>query len=234
VASQKEANIRRALVDAGWSPEEITAAVAAHQEEAPTDPTARARSAGIPALYREVRWDEIEEDEARKEAIFAARRWAGGKAPAKGLYLWSMKEGKGEAYGVGKTRIAAAAALQVLNRGGYVRWLDCARLMTDLNLPFRNPQYERAAAKLRAPNPYEVVVLDDVDKMPSTDRNIQPIFALINDCVNEEAPLVITANRDLDSLALDFGVRFGEALSSRLVGHCLDVEVVGRDRRLEP
>lgn len=131
--------------------------------------------------------------------------------------------------------IAATAVLQILAAAKRpVRWLDCSRLLTDLNLPFGNPQYEQAAAKLSRPIPGEVIVLDDIDKLPATDRNIQPVFTLVNDCVGERTPLIITANRDLDSLAKDFGRRFGEAIASRLVGHCLDVEVSGRDRRVDP
>lgn len=236
MTTTKEANIRSALEAEGWSDEEVEAALEEHRQELSGDPDVPAKMAGIPARYRRVTWEGVEEDEVRKEAIVAARHWAEGTATARGLYLWSAADGEveGDAYGVGKTRIAAAAALEILGRGRPLRWLDCARLMNDLNLSFKNPQYERAAAKLRAPSPLEVVVLDDIDKMPVTDRNVAPIFTLVNDCVNEETPLIITANRNLDSLAADFGSRFGEAIASRLVGHSLDIEVGGRDRRIDP
>jgi len=191
--------------------------------------TARAAAAGVPAIYRALVWESIIEEEANAEAVAAARAWAAGDSKALGLYLWS------EGYGAGKTMIAAAAVLQILaERPLWVRWLDCSRLLTDLNLPFGNPQYEEAAAQLRRPKNGEVIVLDDIDKLPATDRNIQPIFTLVNDCVGEQTPLIITANRHLDALAKDFGRRFGQAISSRLVGHCLDVEVRGRDRRVDP
>lgn len=226
--SRRAENVRRALIAEGASVDEIREAMQ-ELEANETDPAERARAAGVPTLYRTVTWDSIEEDEARKEAIFAARRWAKGTSPDRGLYLWS------DGYGNGKTLIAAAAAAQILStRPRPVRWLDVVGLMTDLNLPFGNPQYERAASRLQPPGPLEVVILDDIDKIPATDRNIQPIFRLVNDCVNEEAPLIITANRDLNSLAADFGARFGSALASRLTGHCLDVEVAGRDRRVNP
>lgn len=226
--SKKAENIKAALIAEGASVDEIQAVLAELNE--PIDLTARAAAAGIPALYRDATWKSIQEDEETREpAIFAGRRWATGTAAAKGLYLWSA------GYGNGKTQIAAAAVLQILaERPRPVRWLECVRLLTDLNLPFKNPQYEKAARKLARPASGEVIVLDDIDKLPATDRNVQPIFALVNDCVGEESPLIITANRDLDALSKDFGTRFGSALASRLVGHCLDVEVSGRDRRLEP
>ena len=220
-------NIRRALEDEGLPPEEIERIVADHVED--VDLAARAAIAGVPAIYRTLTWESIIEEEANAEAIAAGRSWAAGESKANGLFLWS------EGYGAGKTMIAAAAVLQILtSRPLRVRWLDCSRLLTDLNLPFGNPQYEAAAAALSRPKNGEVIVLDDIDKLPATDRNIQPIFTLVNDCVGEETPPIITANRHLDALADDFGRRFGGAIASRLVGHCLDVEVAGRDRRLEP
>lgn len=154
-----------------------------------------------------------------------------------GLFLWS--EGGADedvsGFGTGKTRIAAAIANYVLATGGMgVRWLDIVRAMTDLNLPFSSKLYGRAAAALGRPSPRELIILDDIDKQPPTDRNVQPIFALVNDCVNGEVPLLITANRHVDALLEDWGERFGTAVASRIVGHCLDVEVRGRDRRLDP
>jgi DNA replication protein DnaC len=225
--SQRATNLRRALTAEGCSEAEIREAleeVIEHQ----VDPDARGRAAGIPTKYRQVKWEDIEEDAARREAIESTRRWAEGTSADPGLYLWS------QGFGNGKTLIAAAAAAQILDGRRRVRWLDVVGLMTDLNLPFANRQYQRAAAKLHPPAPGEVVILDDIDKIPATDRNIQPIFRLVNDCVNEEAPLIVTANRDLNSLSGDFGARFGAALASRLTGHCLDVEVSGRDRRVHP
>lgn len=155
----------------------------------------------------------------------------------RGLYLWSDGVDGAEdltGFGTGKTRIAAAVAQYILATGKLrVRWLDIVRAMTDLNLPFSHPTYGRAADRLRAPKEGEVVVLDDIDKQPPTERNVQPIFALVNDCVNGQVPLLITANRHPDDLQADWGERFGHAAASRIIGHCLDIEVAGRDRRLD-
>lgn len=164
---------------------------------------------------------------------------AAGEAPAhaipRGVYLWSDgDDSEDTGFGSGKTRIAAAAAqLVVASRAFAVRWLDVVRLMTDLNLGFNNPQYERASRLLERPAENAALILDDIDKVPPTDRNLQPIFALLNDCVNSETPLLITANRHPDDLQADWGDRFGHAAASRIIGHCLDIEVRGRDRRLD-
>lgn len=270
MASRRE-NTRLALEAEGATAEEVAEALAdIDAEENGRDQHARARRAGVPALYLGVEWDHLELDDGRKLAILAARNWANAllhltddelaerrqsreQPPPvedvleriaagdssfpmpRGLYLWSEGDADEDltGFGTGKTRIAAAAAQQIVNSGNFdVRWLDVVRLMTDLNRPFSSSAYGRAADRLRQPDAGELIVLDDIDKQPPTDRNLQPIFALVNDCVNGEVPLLITANRNPDDLAEDWGARFGHAVASRIIGHCLDVEVSGRDRRL--
>lgn len=243
VGSTRATNIRRALEGEGADEAEIESILEELMvEEDGGDPLARARKAGIPGLYLDVPWDEIEPD-GRKQAILRAKEWAraaeGGRrdvaeqTPA-GLYLWSEGDRDEDVtgFGTGKTWIAAAAAHHLLAHGVNVRWLTVTRLMTDLNLSYKNPQHEVASRRVREPRPGEAIVLDDIDKQPPTDRNIQPIYALVNDCVNNAVPLLITANRHADDLQADWGDRFGHAAASRVIGHCLDVEVRGRDRRL--
>lgn len=157
-------------------------------------------------------------------------------AVPRGLYLWSDDAEKGNdltGFGTGKTEIAAAITKHILTAGKITpRWVSVARAMPDLNFPFAHPTYAAAASRLGRPTSDELIVLDDIDKQPPTDRNLQPIFALVNDCVNDMVPLVITANRHPDDLAADWGARFGHAVASRIIGHCLDIEVNGPDRRL--
>lgn len=226
---------RAALEADGATPEEIDETLAELDAERDgKDPHARARRAGIPPLYLGVSFEDIEADPLRAPAIANARIWA--KGGSRGLYLWSEGDATDDltGFGSGKTRIAAAAAQHIVDLGSQrVRWLDVVRLMTDLNLSFKNPMYEQAAEKLRRPSPGDVVILDDIDKIPPTDRNIQPVYALVNDCVIGEVPLLITANRHPDDLQADWGDRFGHAAASRIIGHCFDVEVRGRDRRLD-
>lgn len=231
-------NLRRALEDEGLSPEEV----GAYLREKDRDPLERARRAGVPQLYLGRYFGDLKEDE-RRDAIAAARRWAEAFEPRRrawkpevprGIYLWASGDGSPDTgFGTGKTAIAAAAAQHLLGQGCSVRWVKVARQMTNLNLPFAHPMYAKAAARLGEPREGEVIVLDDIDKLPPTERNIQPLFALLSDCAEEEIPLLITANRNPDDLAEDWGRRFGDASASRIIGHCLDVEVPGRDRRLD-
>jgi hypothetical protein len=240
---ERARNIRHAMEAEGATPEEISETLEEIQvQEEGRDPRERGRRSGIPEKYLCINWDDIEMD-GRKKSIEVTRRWAESYEPRRaawkkdtsaGLYLWSDGDGDEDetGFGTGKTWIAAAAAEHLLGQGLRVRWLTVSRLMTNLNLGFSNPMYEDACHRVREPRRGEVIVLDDIDKQPPTERNIQPIFALVNDCTNNEIPLLITANRHIDALQEDWGARFGHAAASRIIEHCLDVEVKGRDRRL--
>jgi predicted ATPase len=241
--SQRWHNIRKGMVaDGASSPEIDQALLEVEAEEASLDPHARARKAGIPALYLGAAFEDLEED-SRRPAVEAAQAWArawdGRRSPTEtsvlpGLYLWSSGDGDDDetGFGTGKTLLAAAAAQAIQQGTSRLRWINVVREMTNLNFPFAHPTYVVAAHRMRKPERGEVVVLDDIDKQPPTDRNIQPIFALLHDCVGDRIPLLITANRDPDALQRDWGARFGHAAASRIIEHCLDVEVKGRDRRL--
>lgn len=186
----------------------------------------RYEAAGVPLRFREQDWKDLEKDE-RADAIKATWAMATGKAPLPGLYLF------GE-FGRGKTHLAGVAVTEFIRAGRKVRWIDCARLMTNLRGGFDSQSYKEGMKQLEPGVADEILIMDDIDKMPTTDHQLQPIYTAINEWVNLDAPMIITANRDLDDLAREFGEKFGEAIASRIIGQCVDIEVKGRDRRLDP
>lgn len=190
----------------------------------------RRESAGIPEGYWTASAESLERDGDRAEAIDAAIAWARAEEGSpNGVFLYGD-------VGRGKTWIAAAAANERLLRGGEVRWLSVAKLLSELKLPFDHEGYRRAAELLskRPYGPGAALFLDDLDKVEPTDRTISPIFVAVDGWIAAGAQLFVTANRDLDAIAEEFGDRFGNPLASRIVGACLDVKVGGRDRRVEP
>lgn len=187
----------------------------------------RYEDAGVPLRFRETEWKDLEKDDGRVAAIKATWAWATEAAPLPGLYLY------GE-FGRGKTHLAGVAATEMVRAGRKVRWIDCARLMTNLRGGFDSQSYKEGMKQLEAGEAGEILIMDDIDKMPTTDHQLQPIYTAINEWVNLDAPMIITANRDLDDLAREFGDKFGEAIASRIIGQSVDVEVRGRDRRLDP
>lgn len=183
--------------------------------------------AAVPQRFREVDWEDFTDtDEGCLAGIAAARRFAEGEDEM-GLYLW------GEKIGAGKTMMMGAVATALIRRGVRVRWVDVARLLTDLRGGFNSRPYKRAFVQLDPAEPGEVLMLDDLDKPVPTDREVQPLYVAINEWTNAGNPILATANRHLDHLAEDFGQRYGVPIASRLIGACIDIEVDGRDRRLD-
>lgn len=184
----------------------------------------RRRRAALPAKWQAQTFEEIEDDERRRPARESAAMWAAGQLGRQGLVLWG-------AVGRGKTAMAAAAANARLQIAA-VRWMPVAELLLDLRMPFDSPEYLRALRKLEPGR--AGLVLDDLDKFKPSEHAVQPVYVAVNAWIEAELPLLVTLNRDLDALQDWLPEGFGEAISSRLAGYCVQREVKGEDRRLEP
>jgi DNA replication protein DnaC len=184
----------------------------------------RIEGSGVPTRWQAVTFDRVERDELRAPAVDAAIKWAEAEKPA-GLLLWG-------AVGRGKTVIAAAAAMGRLHRRR-LRWLSVAQLLTDLRGGFDSPSYQAALRRIDPASTDAALVLDDLDKVPATAHQLQPLYVAINGWLERPLPLLVTMNRSPDELAAWAGESFGDALASRLCGYCEVVEVKGRDRRVD-
>lgn len=190
--------------------------------------TQRYEGAGVPLLFREIDHHDFTEVEAGSEAALAeCKAIIDGRGLMPGIYLWGN-------VGVGKTMMIGYITTAMVRRQVRVRWLNVAELLTHLRSGFNTRTYKRATERLEPAEPGEVLVLNDLDKGLATDREIQPLYVAIEEWTNSGNPILVSANRNLDHLAADFGLRFGEPIASRLVGNCTEFEVVGRDRRLDP
>lgn len=189
--------------------------------------TQRYEAAGVPLRFREIDYEDFTDVEPGcAPALAQARAIVTGHGVMPGLYLW------GEV-GAGKTMMLGYIATAMVRRQVRVRWLDVGRLMTDMRAGFNTRAYKRAVERLDPAEPGEYLILNDLDKALTTEREVQPLYVAIEEWTNAQNPILISANRHLDHLAEDFGDRFGKAIASRLVGVCMDFEVVGRDRRLD-
>lgn len=184
----------------------------------------RLHTSGIPERWRDARWEEFQHEPERQDVIEAAKDWAEGRRNRGLLFHGPV--------GRGKTYLAALAAVHRLALG-HVRWLSIAELMMDLRMPFGAPEYVRAQRALQ-PGGRPALILDDLDKLRANEMQLQPVYVAINGWVEADLPLLVTMNRELDDLPDAFGEIFGEAIASRLAGHCDIFELSGRDRRLDP
>lgn len=190
--------------------------------------TQRYEAAGVPLLFREIDHHNFTGvEEGCVAALTECKAIIDGRGQMPGIYLWGN-------VGVGKTMMLGYVATAMVRRQVRVRWLNVAELLTHLRSGFNSRTYKRATERLEPAEAGEVLVLNDLDKGLATDREIQPLYVAIEEWGNSGNPILVSANRHLDHLAVDFGERFGAPIASRLVGACTEFEVVGRDRRLDP
>lgn len=180
----------------------------------------RRAAAGIPARLRGCRWDELTYDDGRRAAIAAAHRWERGELL--GLVLTGP-------IGVGKTRTAGTAAWGRLELAP-LHWFSTPLLFARLGSGFGTQQRDEALEVLTGTT---ALVLDDLDKVRPTEYAAEQIFLAIDNRINAGAALLATTNLTLSALAEKFPDPFGEAIGSRLAGHCETFAMHGVDRRLE-
>lgn len=173
---------------------------------------------GIPAHLLDWRFSSIDRPTGLGPAIEAAMRWAAGDLA--GLIL------SGDV-GVGKTRIAIAAANAMLDKRR-VKYFSAPFLIARLGTgDFSNPLRQEALDVLTGNAP---LVLDDLDKARPTVYAAEALFVAVDQRADGAAPLLITTNLRLRELAQLWPAPFGEAIASRLT--LLEgVRVEGSDRR---
>lgn len=172
---------------------------------------ARIKGSDVPTPLRELRIA----DAPPGPAADAAMAWARGELP--GLCLTGD-------VGVGKTWLAAGAAWERLQTHP-LRWVSAARLMAQLRTGWNSKAKAQADKIVMGTG---AIVLDDLDKVNPTEYGREVMFAAIDGRIEEGTPLLVTMNSSLEEI----GEQLGEAIKSRLKGHCQIVRMVGRDRRL--
>jgi DNA replication protein DnaC len=179
---------------------------------------ARRQHSGVPAELLDLRWSDLETT-GREDAITAAKRWADGNLP--GLVLTGP-------VGVGKTRIAAAAANAMLEHRA-LRWTSAPLVFARLGSGLGTDRREDAIDVLIGAHP---LVLDDLDKTRPTEYAAEHVFAAIDTRLTEGIPLLVTTNLGSAEIAQKFPPPYGEAIASRLTRSGITgCRLEGRDRR---
>lgn len=199
------------------------------REDAERETTERARAAAGRAVQRRERsgipehlWSwtfaSIDRPAGLERAIEAAMRWAA--SDLNGLILAGS-------VGVGKTRVAVAAANAMIDRR-IVRYFSAPLLIARLGTgDFSNPLRMAALDALTGADP---LVLDDLDKARPTVYAAEALFVAVDQRADGAAPLLVTTNLKLRELAELWPAPFGEAIASRLA-LLAGVRVEGTDRR---
>lgn len=174
---------------------------------------------GIPEHLRGFRFADLAGDDALREPRVLAERWAAGDVSS--LVL-------GGPVGRGKTRLAIAAANEMLERQP-VLFFSAPNIMARLGSgSFGSRVREEALGALIG---QRALVLDDLDKARPTEYAAEVLFLAIDQRAEREAPpILITTNLPGVELGKRWPGLYGEALVSRM--KLMDgIRVEGPDRR---
>lgn len=185
------------------------------------------RESGMPRPLAEAcaSWDDLieegrtpDETQRRRDAIAAARAWAGRRKPHRGLLLHGDP-------GTGKTRLAATAAIERMTHSP-IRWVSVGVLMAQLEGAWNDVERQEA---LRVLTSKGAVVLDDFDKIMPNRRMQGALFTALDKREQSGAAIVVTTN--LPPARLEEHV--GDVIVSRLIGLCQVLRYPGPDFRVE-
>lgn len=230
--SQFAARLMRKLTVMLCSPCAARAEAEAAEEERLRLRRGREQSCGLPRELRGLTWDSYStERRGSGGALRAAQAWAAGTHEKRGVMLVG-------GVGVGKTRLAATALWQLLDRRP-ATFVNVAELIVRLTASFGDK--DRAEA-LRTLTGKGALVLDDLDKISPSMTVLSHLYTAIDGRVQAGAPLFVTTNLTpqqlRDRLArpgrgedADQRTVAADAIMSRLLGHCTVHKIDGADGR---
>ena len=127
-------------------------------------------------------------------------------------------------FGTGKTHLAAAIAIQLMEQGHNVIFKTADDLLRDIKATFDDTGQEEKKVIDRLKT-CELLVIDDIGKEQATDWSTAQLYAIINDRYECQRPLIITTNfNENDLVAVESPKGVGEhrirAILSRLHEAC--------------
>ncbi len=115
------------------------------------------------------------------------------RARGDGLYI----EGTN---GTGKTHLAAAIALQLINEGIPVICKTSSDLLLDIKKAFDN-EYVKEHEVLDIYKKVDLLIIDDLGKEQCSDWSMSTLYSILNDRYEDMKPTIVTTNYNADGLA---------------------------------
>lgn len=138
----------------------------------------------------------IQDTPGRKHSYEVAKayadRFAYHASRGEGLYI----EGTN---GTGKTHLAAAIALQLINEGVPVICRTSADMMADIKRGFDSGEITEYEV-LKAYKEVDLLVVDDLGKEQCTDWSVSTLYSILNDRYEDMKPTIVTTNFNTDGL----------------------------------
>jgi DNA replication protein DnaC len=187
---------------------------------------ARSLSAVIPRLYRDAAFERPPVAEIEPRAVVAeVRRFADAiedKLEA-GRGLWFMGP-----VGTGKTTLAMLVSKAALKAGRSVAIYSLPRLLNEIRDGHRAERsHIELLDRLTA---VDLLHLDDVGAERTTDWVLEVLYSIVNARYEDRRSMVITTNLDDRKALCD---QITERTVSRLTEMCVELPVIGHDRRTD-
>lgn len=154
--------------------------------------------------------------------------WQDNKDNGRGLYL----EGT---CGTGKTHLAVAIALKLINQGVPVICKTSIDLLADIKQSYEYDSTVNEEEVLTAYKTADLLIIDDLGKERATEWSVPILYRIINDRYENMLPTIITTNYNTDSLIEKLTVsgdrETAEAIISRFKGSASCVTMAWGDYR---
>lgn len=154
-------------------------------------------SSGIKKRFLQRTFENFRRDtQGRERAYQTAKSYADSfkehLADGEGLYI----EGTN---GTGKTHLAAAVALQLLNESYPVICKTAGDLLLDIKSAYDSKEYTEREV-LDVYKKVDLLIVDDLGKEQCSDWAISTLYAILNDRYEDMKPVIITTNYNADDL----------------------------------
>jgi len=187
---------------------------------------------GIKKRFMNRTFASFEVNEVNKEAYEIAKRYAESfdsfKHKGEGLYFCGS-------YGTGKTHLAAAIALHLINKSVPVIFKTLIDLLAEVRKTFDDDARATEHETLELYKTVDLLVLDDLGKESPTEWSLSTFYSIVNERYEACLPVIITTNYSDADLIRRLSVRgdrtTAEAIVSRLHEVCYSVEMYWGDWR---
>lgn len=137
------------------------------------------------------------------------------------------------AYGTGKTHLAAAITIDLINRGIPVIMGTTITLLGKFKEAYDRKESESEIIDLYST--IDLLIIDDLGKERVNEWVLEKLYLIINNRYENNLPLVITTNHNIEDLtkrlSTNQNIDTAEAITSRLWEMCRGVEMTGADWR---
>ena len=101
--------------------------------------------------------------------------------------------------GTGKTHLAAAIALQLINEGVPVVCKTSSDLLLDIKKAY-DDEYTKESAVLDVYKSVDLLIIDDLGKEQCSDWSVSTLYSILNDRYEDMKPTIITTNYGAEDL----------------------------------